>query len=146
MNRTTFIKTCGVLCAGGSVLVPVLEGCVPATRYITGVISDETVSIPKSEFTDVIPTDARAHPFILVKIPTISRPVCLYRISDTSYTALSTVCTHRGCEVRPTGEYLECPCHGSEYSISGEVLRGPAESSLKKYRITLDNENITIHL
>jgi cytochrome b6-f complex iron-sulfur subunit len=62
--------------------------------------------------------------------------------------ALSSVCTHRGCQVgyNPTSGDLPCPCHGSVFSISGVVLEGPAPTPLKKYNVTREGDILTINL
>ena len=46
------------------------------------------------------------------------------------FIALSSVCTHSGCQVSYNhgNENLPCPCHGSIFSTSGAVLNGPASS------------------
>ena len=48
--------------------------------------------------------------------------------------AISTVCTHLGCIVKPTAEGFECPCHGSRFDVAGEVLHGPAAKPLEATR------------
>src|SRR5210317_890282 len=41
------------------------------------------------------------------------------------YIALSSVCTHQGCQVSYDhgSENLPCPCHGSIFSTTGSVLK-----------------------
>jgi Rieske Fe-S protein len=62
------------------------------------------------------------------------------------YTAVWTLCMHRGYQVEPEGDRLVCPCHGSEYAFDGAVLQGPTESPLARYRVSADAERIYIHL
>jgi cytochrome b6-f complex iron-sulfur subunit len=64
--------------------------------------------------------------------------IVIIRSSDTSYIALSNVCTHNGCTVgyEHAGTELVCPCHGSKFNTSGAVTNGPAPTSLKKYNVT----------
>ncbi|MDZ7761475.1 MAG: Rieske 2Fe-2S domain-containing protein [Desulfovermiculus sp.] len=49
-----------------------------------------------------------------------------------SLIALSTKCTHLGCQVEysQTQNELVCPCHKSAYDMQGNRLRGPARSDL----------------
>jgi Rieske Fe-S protein len=56
------------------------------------------------------------------------RHVALYRDEEGTLHALSSICTHVGCEVEWNGEerVWDCPCHGSCFSPTGEVIRGPA--------------------
>ena len=61
-----------------------------------------------------------------------------------TYTALSAVCTHRGCTVEAkTGRFV-CPCHGSTYSATGSVLRGPAEHPLRRIPSVLRADGRTL--
>ena len=48
------------------------------------------------------------------------RSVALFRDDDGVY-AISTVCTHLGCIVKPTADGFECPCHGSRFAKDGAV-------------------------
>lgn len=72
-------------------------------------------------------------------------PAILGRDRDGLY-AMSSTCTHQGCEVAPSGnDALVCPCHGSRFDSNGAVLRGPAPSSLIHFEVSIDAEgNITI--
>jgi Rieske Fe-S protein len=49
--------------------------------------------------------------------------------------AFSLQCTHLGCSVEPRNFGFECPCHGSRFDLNGVIAKGPATSSLKKFRI-----------
>ena len=57
------------------------------------------------------------------------RNVALFRDGDGVF-AVSLICTHLGCIVKPTGEGFACPCHGSQFGADGSVTRGPAPTSL----------------
>ncbi len=63
------------------------------------------------------------------------RPVALFRDAEGVY-AISTVCTHLGCLVRPEAGGFHCPCHGSVFAADGTVIKGPAPSPLPWLRVT----------
>jgi len=56
-----------------------------------------------------------------------------YRHADGSLVAVSTRCTHLGCQVNwNTAERSwDCPCHGSRFAPDGSVLQGPAVHRLE---------------
>jgi Rieske Fe-S protein len=60
------------------------------------------------------------------------RRIAIYRDEAGILHALSSVCTHRGCDVEWNGEekVWDCPCHGSRFAADGAVLRGPAAQPL----------------
>jgi cytochrome b6-f complex iron-sulfur subunit len=64
------------------------------------------------------------------------------------FIALSSVCTHQGCQVtyNHSNGNLPCPCHGSLFSTSGSVLNGPASEPLQKYNVTQDGDILTIDI
>lgn len=72
--------------------------------------------------------------------------IIIIRVSMSSYIAFSKICTHEQCTVtfNSTNNQLPCPCHGSLFDINGNVLNGPAVSPLKKYSVTLSNNQLTI--
>lgn len=58
------------------------------------------------------------------------RNVAVFRDEQGVY-AISRVCTHLGCIVKPTEAGFECPCHGSRYDHDGLVTKGPAPRPLQ---------------
>lgn len=57
------------------------------------------------------------------------RSVALYRDSEGVY-AISLICPHLGCVVKPDADGFHCPCHGSRFLADGSVTKGPAPTSL----------------
>jgi cytochrome b6-f complex iron-sulfur subunit len=51
--------------------------------------------------------------------------------------AISSVCTHLGCNVKHGGKGFACPCHGSEFDENGRVVQGPAPKPLAWYALSL---------
>lgn len=76
------------------------------------------------------------------------RPVILIRATETSFTVLSSVCTHQGCQVMlpdSPGGVLACPCHDTHFSSAdGSRLSGPAEEPLKVFKSTYDQAGNTL--
>jgi cytochrome b6-f complex iron-sulfur subunit len=62
--------------------------------------------------------------------------------------ALSSVCSHRGCDVeyQPQVGHIVCPCHGSEYATDGGVLKGPADAPLRRYDVRVEHGEVVIAL
>ena len=65
-----------------------------------------------------------------------------------TYSALSSICTHQGCNVEynSTADNIQCPCHGSEFTISGSVIRGPATRPLQKFPVSVTGNILTVLL
>jgi len=57
-----------------------------------------------------------------------------YRAEDGSLVAVSTRCTHLGCQVNfnSAERSWDCPCHGSRFAPDGSVLQGPAVHRLER--------------
>ncbi|WAC11354.1 QcrA and Rieske domain-containing protein [Dyadobacter pollutisoli] len=66
--------------------------------------------------------------------------------TNSTYVALTKICTHEGNPVqyRKSSNDIMCPTHGSEYSITGTVTQGPAPAPLKTYTVTLSADGKTL--
>jgi len=64
-----------------------------------------------------------------VKIPQSVGLIAVKRTGATTFAAVSTVCTHQGCEIDVTGTTFECPCHNSRFDSDGHVTRQPQGTS-----------------
>ncbi len=64
------------------------------------------------------------------------RRLFVFNSADGFY-AISSVCTHLGCNVKRIGTGFECPCHGSKFDENGRVISGPAPRPLPWYAISL---------
>ena len=53
--------------------------------------------------------------------------------------AVSSICTHLGCNVRWNGDRggFDCPCHGSVFDQNGKNIGGPAPKPLKWYELAV---------
>lgn len=85
----------------------------------------------------VLPSPSKRFPIALPEslgpgeaLVSVEHPVALFRDAEGVH-AISTVCTHLGCIVKPApGGGFECPCHGSRFAADGSVLEGPAPTPL----------------
>ena len=75
-----------------------------------------------------------------------SGDIIIIRTGQSSYVALSKICTHQGCTVdySSSSKSIICPCHGSVFNTSGSVLQGPAFSPLKTYAVSVSGTSLTI--
>ena len=145
MERRNFIKQCGALgasCMGLSIL---LDNCT-STHYVRGVVNNQRLQINKSDFIIVKKEKSNFRKYIIVKFDASAYPLVLYRFSETEYSALLLLCTHRNNELNVNGDLLTCPAHGSEFGNKGEIVQGPAEQKLKSFPVTFDEKNIYIQL
>ena len=114
-----------------------LDSCTPV-KYIQATKADKRLTVTIFEFGE--------SKFAVIKEKSLPAPIYLNRNDDNSYNALLMLCTHKQCELKPTGNFLSCPCHGSQFSNKGKVLSPPADEPLKKLGVVSDNTLIHIDL
>jgi Rieske Fe-S protein len=146
MKRRDFIRSSCIACAGMTGMAIVLQACTTG-KYVNDFTQTGTkITVKKSAFTLVKRDKTVAQKFILLKPESLQFPIALYKISVTEYKAVLLQCTHQGCEVSPYETTIVCPCHGAEFNTKGEVKQGPAETNLKTFALTHDDETIYIQL
>lgn len=79
-------------------------------------------------------TDAITEPVIAIQDPTNRDGVI----------ALSSKCTHNGCEVAWQEDLFACPCHGSKFNPDGTVVEGPATQALTPFSAKIENETVLV--
>jgi Rieske Fe-S protein len=141
MERKEFLKTCGFACLGGVFLGTILEGC-SSGKSIGGTIDQSNLVIPVSAFQH----KDSYRKYVVVQHENLKYPVCVYRFSDTDYSALLMRCTHQGAELQVFGARLQCPAHGSEFNNKGVVQNGPADTNLRTFPVTLQKNQLYISL
>lgn len=57
--------------------------------------------------------------------------------SAAGFYAISSICTHLGCNVRVDEQGFACPCHGSRFDANGQVVSGPAPRPLAWFGLSL---------
>lgn len=68
----------------------------------------------------------------------------VFRTGESKFMAISTVCSHKKCDIDFTGDGFECPCHGSAFTKSGKVTNGPATKNLRSFKSTYNAQENTL--
>jgi cytochrome b6-f complex iron-sulfur subunit len=127
--------------SGSAVVGVALVGC--ATTAVYHLPADQGKALVSLKD---YPELANVGGMIQLRISSFPDPVILIRKDDQKYLALSAVCTHLRCFVRPSKQFLLCPCHGSTFDLEGNAVRGPAEKPLKRYTVAVSDGTVEIYL
>ena len=121
---------------GGSVLFTAPTVLISCAKNEVTNPSGSTIDLNSSAFSGLQSVGGYAY----------SGNIIIIRTGESSYVALSKVCTHQGCTVdySKSGNRIVCPCHLSTFDINGNVLGGPAPRSLKKYTVTVNGSTLVI--
>lgn len=89
----------------------------------------------------------RAEASLLVQAVGVGKIMVVHG-GDGSLHAVSSVCTHKGCNVLYDQDlgHLRCPCHGSQYNLDGSNIKGPAKRPLKPYNVTVRSGRVIVEL
>jgi len=85
---------------------------------------------------------------ILVEAEGHPDKILVVHLADHVLYAVSATCTRMGCTTtydKDTGE-IHCPCDDSRYALDGSVISGPAKRPLRRYDVTLENDQVLIKL
>lgn len=143
-TRRDFLKSCIDILSG----IPLIAGIAACGKKSNG--TDDTGG-PADLKIDITEPDyavlATAGGAVYVTVPGSAKPVILYRKNATEVTAVSSECTHAGCQVNlPVNGVIGCPCHGSTFDQDGRVTGGPASADLKSHTASLNGNTISINL
>jgi nitrite reductase/ring-hydroxylating ferredoxin subunit len=87
--------------------------------------ADRVVNRGGRDITDLAPGEGAI-------VSSKGQKVAGYRDDRGELHAVSTRCTHLGCQVAWNGAECtwDCPCHGSRFTVDGDILNGPATTPL----------------
>lgn len=145
MKRRDFIISSCSACLSASALAGLLSSC-KSTQYVPGKLDPNGILVNTDDFKITKNGKTSYRSYIVVRNEELKFPICVYRFSDTNYSALWMQCAHQGAEVQVSGSYLQCPAHGSEYDNKGRVTNGPATRNLKTFPVTVANNQLFIDL
>src|ERR1700685_3478222 len=100
MERKLFLKSCGYACLGGTLLSVFLESC-SGGKHIEGTILNADLIVPASAFQQ---HNNSFRKYIIAEHEKLRYPICIYRLNQNTYSALSMRCTHQGAELEVFGE------------------------------------------
>ena len=138
MTRRDFITNGCSACLSVTVMAALLPSCA-SSKYLAGTLGENGLTISKEEFK--MKKGAAYRSFIIVRNDALQYPICVYRFSETEFSALYMRCTHQGTELQASGAMLQCPAHGSEFNNKGVVTNGPADLNLRTFPVTIVNSN-----
>ncbi|MFN8230843.1 MAG: ubiquinol-cytochrome c reductase iron-sulfur subunit [Bacteroidia bacterium] len=146
MKRREFIKSSCVNCAASFTSILLINSCTTNKYTSNFLIANNKITLSKNEFFIVENNKSKELQFVILKPKQIEFPIVIYKLETNKYFANYLQCTHQGCELTPHNTIMVCPCHGAEFNTKGEVVTGPAETNLKTFNTTVDDENIYIYL
>ena len=138
MERRHFIKNTCIFCLGAAIPAALISACSgPGTLFKTTAVNG-IVSISRSAFTD--------KNYLIVRPENYNYDIFIHHPSENTFDAVLMKCTHRDAPLNYTSKGLVCNDHGSRFSFEGNVIKEPATAPLKKFPVTINNEQIIINL
>lgn len=134
-TRRQFLETVATAVATG--IAATLAGCMDTLRgtFQGAMVPGHAASPASGKVSLALLTELSATPrSYAVSTPNGGDAVWAYA-QNGNVTALSNVCTHRGCAVAwdaGAGSF-SCPCHGGVFDLAGKVVSGPPPAPLKSY-------------
>jgi len=84
---------------------------------------------------------------IKIKIKGQRNPVIVIRKDENAVIAISSRCTHLGCEVDlPSNGMIDCSCHGSQFKTDGTVVKGPADKKLERFKAEIKDMVLVVYV
>jgi nitrite reductase/ring-hydroxylating ferredoxin subunit len=91
-------------------------------------------------------TDIKVGSARLVILPGTNIPVAITQPKKGVFKAFSPICTHQGAQLNGiSGTNLVCPQHGAFFdTTTGAATRGPAQTALKSYKVTVSGTSVKV--
>ena len=102
---------------------------------------ESVAAAPKGNFKEVgtVAQLDKDRQLVFNKISVVYNPT-----DKTKLLAVSTVCTHKQCDVKWKSDKYFCPCHDAEFAADGKVLLGPAKTPLPTYAAKIENGKVLV--
>ena len=139
-TRREFLKDTCTTCLGTAFLgltFTQLTSCSALPIYKTS-LGGKKVLVPLTSFAE--------SNLLIVRDMQVSFDVLLVKKSEQEYNAIYMKCSHQENPVTATASGLYCSSHGSTFDLDGNVTKEPALQPLKKFRIELEANQLTIDL
>ena len=127
MDRRSFLSQGCLVCAAALVAPALLTSC-GSVRAVAGTLEGEDLVLPTTSFEE---KNGKAKRCVVATHAQLKQPIAVFREESGEYHSVLMRCTHKGVELRVTGERLECSAHGSAFDSRGAVLEGPASAPLR---------------
>jgi len=124
VSRRSFVLTVVATAAAAPLLAHAADGDASSAGTDVGTLADYAQD-------GVTDTWAKTKKFLIVR-------------EKNRIVAVSSVCTHKNCVVKPKDGLLVCPCHGSRYSTQGSLQKGPGKGPLAHLGIQLIDSRIVV--
>lgn len=149
-QRRKFIKKSGALAAMSLFGVAFFTACeneedtypntnTPSNSNEDGItVNSNTVVIDLSKVSDL----QNAGDWVLI----VSAQMLVVNTGG-EFSALTSVCTHSGCDRNwslTTSNEFVCSCHGSVFTTNGDVVKGPANAPLRQFTHEQSGNMLTI--
>lgn len=145
MKRREFIRNSCAACLAATTLGGLLSSC-KSTKFVAGKLNQDGILVDTSDFINNQGGKKSFHSYLIVRNEELKYPICVYRFSESDYTALWMQCSHQGTELQASGSFLQCPAHGSEFDNKGRVTNGPADRDLRTFPVSVSNNQLFIDL
>jgi Rieske Fe-S protein len=135
LNRRAFLARSAAAAATAALAAGCGNGVFgpPLPSNGGGSIPSGTVTITVAQFPELATVD---------KLVQIDLERAVKRTGANTFLALSTICTHQGCDAAVnTVNQVECPCHGSRFDSNGSVVNGPAALPLAVLPTQYNSQN-----
>ncbi|HEY2722160.1 MAG TPA: Rieske (2Fe-2S) protein [Chitinophagaceae bacterium] len=140
MERKEFIQSacnaCLLMAAG--YLLPTMASCTPKYSVFKTDIIDDKILFPSVKFNQSSLQFVRPKGWYY--------DIAVEKNKDNTFKALLMQCTHQENQLTADGNGFHCNLHGSQFNKEGKVIKGPAENPLKQFPVSIDRDNLIIHL